>query len=354
MAKQTFTAWLGKQEYRQDPVGHLARVWAEFTPGRISSVAGVSRVLREIAERSADGPVPAALEAMTAAVAEYEHRDDPRPALAAVPDAGPNRADDEGAEPPGSPALTVPGAFITEVAQYVQQMGAADAGAVQDYLDSVHCPACDGNFGSCPHIPDWLLPMPREAAAQRRQAQYDESTRRVTPSMPVHDAQGRYDGARALAHQRIDPTRWQVTSAPQGTLEALGDSVTRVLGMLSLIGATLGITPEDAAGAVEYAGARDLVPHLPAIRLALEFAVPTAKDPDPYLAALAALFPADYGTQDPEIVLTGDDRLVPDGDGRPPEWAGDQGAGPSWYDGPPPDPGYFAGLWAAADFSTEG
>lgn len=279
MAKQTFTTWLGKQEHRQDPVGHLARVWAEFTPGRISSVAGVNRVLREIAERAPDGPVPAALEAMTAAVGEYEHRDDPRPPLAAVPDqptvtavmsgtyrmtdAGPGRADDEGAEPP-------------------------------------------------------FVPMAHDAQGHP-----------AGPSLPAHDAQGRYDGASALAHQRINPIRWQVTSAPQGTLEAISDTATRVLGIVSLIGHTLGITPEDAAGAVGYAGARDIAPHLPAVRRALEFALSVARPEHAgeYSGALAALFPADYGTQDPDMLADLEQATAP------------------------PAPDDFAGLWAAADFS---
>lgn len=296
MAKQTFTTWLGKQEHRQDPVGHLARVWAEFTPGRISSVAGVNRVLREIAERDADGPVPAALEAMTAAVDEYEHRDDPRPPLAAVPDAGPNRVDDEGAEPPGY-------ALVSDKYPGMPAMPLNDA---------------QGRYDGASALAHQVTPLPagvhvppgQHAAAARAWEIHQQGARfPAEQQIPVPAEHASADG---YSRSRPDPTRWQVTSAPQGTLERIAASIDSLR--------------EDVLLTLRTAMPAE---HLPAIRRALEFALSVARPEHAgeYSGALAALFPADYGTQDPDMLADLEQATAP------------------------PAPDDFAGLWAAADFS---
>jgi len=95
MPRRTYTAWLKKQEFRQDETGWLARYWAEVTPGRINSAEGVRRTLETI-EPDPGTPADRALAAMAAAVTEFEGGGDAP--LAAVPEPLADFGDDFPAE----------------------------------------------------------------------------------------------------------------------------------------------------------------------------------------------------------------------------------------------------------------
>jgi hypothetical protein len=50
----TFAQWVKLQEDRQDGIGYFARYWASITPGKISSVDGIKRILDKAGKQAAE------------------------------------------------------------------------------------------------------------------------------------------------------------------------------------------------------------------------------------------------------------------------------------------------------------
>jgi hypothetical protein len=59
----TFAGWLSEQTERRDPVGELARLWKEISPGRTHGLAGVTKALQAHADQNNVTWVPEAINA---------------------------------------------------------------------------------------------------------------------------------------------------------------------------------------------------------------------------------------------------------------------------------------------------
>jgi hypothetical protein len=96
----TFTQWVKAQADRDDSVGYFAKYWEQVTPGKISSIAGVGRLLDQLAAdfavqpeemaepawRSAQAKIGAAQAGYELAVREYHNAESIRHDARAIRD----------------------------------------------------------------------------------------------------------------------------------------------------------------------------------------------------------------------------------------------------------------------------